>query len=135
MGDESFAYFDDASKSTHYVSPQKVPGECSFHDQSRCHAKCPTRGQCVWKERGYIWGVQGFLDEHDAIPLSLSISPWASEPYTRGGAKPIEITGTLTATGLQTGSKYDIYRWNSAETAFVYDDTHKVKTFTATSDN
>ena len=64
--------------------------------------------------------------------MSLSISPFASEPYTRGGEKPIEITGTLTASGLKAGSKYDIYRWDSAEAAFVYKDSNKIETFTAT---
>merc|ERR1711920_427376 len=91
-------------------------------------------GQCVWKQRGYIWAIQDFLDEHDAVPLSLSISPWASEPYTRGGEKPIEITGTLTVSGLKTGTMYDIYRWNGSEEAFVYKKKNIIMFFTATSD-
>lgn len=134
--DDVFAYYDDASKTTHYVTPRKVPGDCSFGTGGHCRARCRTGlfGQCVWKERGYMWGIQGFADEHDAVPLSLSISPWASEPYTRGGAKPIEITGTLTATALRTGSKYDVYRWNSAEEAFYYNETNKIASFTASSD-
>merc|ERR1712023_76375 len=115
--DDVFAYFDDASRTTHYATPQNVPGDCSFGTRKTCRASCPTGifGQCVWRQRGLIWAIQDFLDKHDSVPLSLSISPWASEPYTRGGAKPIEITGTLTATGLKAGAQYDIYRWSTAE--------------------
>lgn len=71
-------------------------------------------------------------DEQDHVPVSLAISPFASEPYTRGGEKPIDITGTLTASDLKAGSEYDIYRWGSAEDAFVYKDENKIATFTAT---
>eukprot|EP00931_Biecheleriopsis_adriatica_P006721 TRINITY_DN108085_c0_g1_i1.p1 TRINITY_DN108085_c0_g1~~TRINITY_DN108085_c0_g1_i1.p1 ORF type:complete len:384 (+),score=50.81 TRINITY_DN108085_c0_g1_i1:61-1152(+) len=133
--DDIFAYFDDASKQTFYATASKVAGTCNFGDHKTCRASCPTglfgMGQCVWKQRGYIYAIQDFADEHDAVPASLSISPFASEPYTRGGEQPIEITATLTAVGLKTGSKYDIYRWDSAEDAFVYNDANKIETFTA----
>lgn len=130
--DDRFAYFDDASKTTYYAAATKVPGECNFgRGQSTCRSSCPTRGQCVWNQRGYIYAILDLKDTHDAVPVSLSIDPYASEPYTRGGAKPIPITGTLTATGLKAGSKYDIYRWDSAEDAFVYNDKNKIETFTA----
>jgi len=133
--DDSFAYFNDADKNTYHAPPTKIPGECNFgRGQKQCRSSCPSRGQCVWNQRGYIYAILDLKDEHDAVPVSLSISPFASEPYTRGGATPIDITGTLTATGLKTGSKYDIYRWDSAEHAFVYNDTNKIKTFTATKD-
>jgi len=134
--DDVFAYFDDAGKATHYVAPGKIPGECKFGSSKTCRSSCKTGpfGQCVWDQRGYIYAIQDFSDEHAAAPLSLSISPFASEPNTREGKKPIEITGTLTATELTTGSKYDIYRWDSAEDAFVYNDANKIETFTATKD-
>merc|ERR1712151_1264215 len=82
--DDVFAYFDDASKTTYYVSPAKVPGKCSFGGRKTCRASCPTGffGQCVWNQRGYLWSLQDLSDEHDSVPLALSISPWASEPYT-----------------------------------------------------
>lgn len=88
-----FAYFDDASKATNYVVQSKVPGECSFGDsnQKHCQHRCKTgfMGQCVWDQHGYIYAILDLEDEHDAVPVSLSISPFASEPYTRGGEKPI----------------------------------------------
>jgi len=134
--DDVFAYFDDASKTTHYVSPKKVPGDCTFGSQAHCRAHCPTGlfGQCVWRQRGYMWSIEDLLDQHESAQLALSISPWASEPYTRGGAKPIEITGTVTAAGLVIGSKYDIYRWDSAEDAFTYNKTSIIHSFTATNE-
>lgn len=134
--DDIFAYFDDASKATNYVAPGKVSGTCDFGNSKTCRASCKAGffGQCVWNQRGYIYAIQDFTDEHDSVPVSLSISPFASEPYTRGGAKPIEITGTLAVSGLKAGSKYDIYRWGSAEDAFVYNDTSKIETFTASKD-
>lgn len=99
--DDVFAYFDDASKSTYYASRSEVSGECKFSGRS-CRASCSTGmfGQCVWDQRGYIYAIQDLADERKAAPASLSISPFASEPYTRGGASPIDITGTLTFSKL-----------------------------------
>jgi len=132
--DDIFAYFDDASKATYYVGPQKIPGTCKFGGGKHCTARCNSgfMGQCVWDQHGYVYAILDLADEHDSVPASLSISPFASEPYTRGGSKPIDITGTLTASELKIGSKYDIYRWNSAQDAFVYTDANKIETFTAT---
>lgn len=134
-----FAYFDDASKATYYAAASKVSGTCDFHSGKSCSARCKTgifgiSGQCVWDQHGYIYAILDLADEREHVPVSLSISPFVSEPYTRGGEKPIEITGTLTATGLKPGSKYDIYRWDSAQDAFIYNDANKIETFTAAKD-
>merc|ERR1719277_1380437 len=40
--DDVFAYFDDASKTTHYATPKNVPGECSFGRRKSCRASCPS---------------------------------------------------------------------------------------------
>lgn len=131
-----FVYFDDASKSNHYAAASKVSGKCNFGSGETCRAKCSTGlfGQCVWDQHGYMYAIQDFADERDAAPVSLSISPYASEPYTRGGDVPIDITGTLTVSSLNTGSTYEIYRWDSAEGAFVYTDANRIETFTAIQD-
>lgn len=136
-----FAYFDDASKSTHYATADEVGGTCSFGSSGTCKAHCSSGlfGQCVWDQHGYIYAIQDFIDERTAgywppVPVSLSISPYASEPYTRGGKAPIDITGTLTISGLVFPAVYEIYRWDSAEDAFVYTDAHKIDTFTAESE-
>lgn len=133
--DDVFVYFDDASKSKHYAAANEVSGECSFGSGAgTCTAHCSTGlfGQCVWDQHGYIYAIQDFTDQRTAAPASLSISPYASEPYIRGGHAPIDITGTLTISSLTSGSSYDIYRWDSAEDAFVYADANKIETFTAT---
>jgi len=129
--DDVFAYFDDASKQTLYQKASQVPGDWSPGTKARCPG---LEHQCVWKQRGYVWSIQGFHDYRaDAVPVSLSISPWASEPYTRGGEKPVDLTGTLTVAGLKKGSTYEIFRWGSPEEAFVYHKSYKIYTFTATS--
>jgi len=135
--DDVFAYFDDSGKSTHYVSADKVSGTCDFSGgQAKCTAQCPGGlfGQCVWDQRGYIYAVTELNDDHEHVPVSLAISPYTSEPDTRDGDKPTGITGTLTISKLAAGSKYDIYRWDSADEAFVYKAANKIETFTATSD-
>lgn len=133
--DDVFVYFDDASKSMHYTTATKVPGECNFGTGAEtCTASCSSGwfGQCVWDQHGYMYAIHDLADDRSAAPVSLSISPYASEPYTRGGYDPIDITGTLTISSLSTGSTYDIYRWDSAEDAFVFTDANKIQTFTAT---
>ena len=70
-----------------------------------------------------------------AVPASLHIDPWKSEPDTRAGARPEALQGTLTARGLTAGRAYIIYRWDSVDKAFTYDDdTYKVGAFTASGD-
>eukprot|EP01063_Lacrimia_lanifica_P034687 TRINITY_DN6473_c0_g1_i2.p2 TRINITY_DN6473_c0_g1~~TRINITY_DN6473_c0_g1_i2.p2 ORF type:complete len:363 (+),score=118.00 TRINITY_DN6473_c0_g1_i2:104-1090(+) len=88
---------------------------------------------CIGYPYGFGWAIKGFTDakEDVAMAASLSISPSRSEPDTRAGQKPAPITGTLTATGLTSGAKYDIYRWDSAATAFTYTDAYKKTSFTA----
>jgi len=51
--DDVFAYFDDSSKTTHYVTANKVPGKCDFGGRSTCRASCPTGllGQCLWDQQ------------------------------------------------------------------------------------
>jgi len=44
------------------------------------------------------------------------------------------LKGTLTATELNVGSAYDIYRWDSVAEALTYSDEYKKTSFTATSD-
>merc|ERR1712226_1619586 len=65
-----FAYFDDASKATHYVVQSKVPGTCNFgaSNQKHCHHHCKTglMGQCVWDQRGYIYAIHDLADEREA---------------------------------------------------------------------
>merc|ERR1712113_125483 len=73
----------------------------------------------------------GFLDDTDALPLSLAVQPFNKEPNVRTGSSPEPLTGTVTVESLTSESKYAIYRWDSVETAFDYSKPHSVHRFTA----
>lgn len=60
------------------------------------------------------------MDRRPGVPLHLAVQPWRSEPDTREGEEPVHLSGTLTASGLQPGGTYTIYRWDSVEEAFDY---------------
>merc|ERR1711920_728811 len=83
---------------------------------------------------GFGWAIQGFLDDKDGLPLSLTIDKWQREPDTRSGETPTQLTGTVTVTGLKSGTKYAIYRWDSVAQAFDYKNAHSVHRFTASKD-
>ena len=79
------------------------------------------------------YAVKGFKDgRDDALPASLHVDPWKSEPDTRSGEKPTPLKGTLTITGTQAGQEYDIYRWDNSKDAFTYHPDFKHSTFKAT---
>lgn len=133
--DDVVVHYTDADQNTYYRAFSTLGGEWSGEGKScSCQARDYNAYPCISKDYAYGWALQGFLDEQDGLPLSLSIDPSAQEPDTRTGSKPNQITGTVTATGLTSGSKYAIYRWNSVKDAFTYSDDHKISTFTATSD-
>ena len=86
---------------------------------------------------GFGWAAKGFTPDvkgDRAVPASLRINPWKSEPDTRSGEQPEALQGTLTATGLTVGATYDVFRWDSVGKAFTYNDEYKKTSFTATSD-
>merc|ERR1711957_1000835 len=71
------------------------------------------KGQCQSGSRYCIgpissgWAVQGFQDDVEALPLSLSINPSQREPDIAEHEQPNQITGTLTVEGLSAGDTYD----------------------------
>lgn len=133
--DDVLVHFDDNSKTTIYKPFKTLSGDWSGKGH---RSQCQSGSRYCIGPYAYGWAVQGFLDDREGLPLSLSINPWQSEPNVaptkQTPAKPTQITGTLTAEGLTAGAKYDIYRWDSAEDAFTYKDSYKITTFTATSD-
>lgn len=132
--DDVVVHYNDAGTTTYYKTFESLPGNWSgkVGDPGRCQKRADIHRQCIGPY-SFGWAVQGFLDEKEGLPLSLSIQPWKSEPDTRTGSRPNMIRGTLTAEGLTAGTKYDIYRWNSVKEAFTYSDDHKISTFTAKS--
>jgi len=100
-------------------------------------ANCGAYSYGIGNPYGFGWAIKGFTtdDKQDlAMPASLHIKPWLREPDTRSGSKPGALSGTLTATGLTAGTKYEVYRWDTSTEAFTYRDDYKKTTFTAASD-
>jgi hypothetical protein len=129
--DDVAVHFTDGSTKTIYKTFGSLSGDWAGDGHN---AECQTGSRYCIGPYAHGWAVKGFLDEQEALPLSLTIDPWEKEPDLVKGEKPIQITGTLLAEGLTAGSNYDIYRWDSADDAFTYDDTYKIKSFTASSD-
>jgi len=129
--DDVAVHYDDVSTTTLYTTFGSLPGNWSGEGDSRAH--CSQSRYCIGPY-SYGWALHGFLDQREGWPLSLSINPWLKEPESREGGKPVNITGTLTATGLTQGSTYEIYRWGTTEEAFTYSGRYKIITFTATDD-
>jgi len=133
--DDVLVHFDDNSKSTIYKPFKTLAGDWAGPGHA---SQCQSGSRYCIGPHAYGWAVQGFLDEREALPLSLSIDPWQKEPDVAPSklfpAKPNKITGTLTAEGLTAETKYDIYRWDSAEDAFTYEEAYKIATFTASDD-
>jgi len=128
--DDVVVHYDDNGYDTIYKPIRELSGTWSAGSRSRC-----SGGSYCIGPYSYGWAMHGFLDEQEGMPLSLSIDPWESEPNTRAGQKPIELTGTLTASGLTSGSQYHIYRWDTVAEAFTYSDKYKMATFTASKDS
>jgi len=133
--DDVVVHYNDAGTDTFYKNFSMLPGNWSGKkgDPAVCQKVPGVDGQCTGP---YAYGcaVLGFEDEKETLPLSLSLDPWQSEPDTRTGSKPNEITGKLSIKGLTTGTTYDIYRWNDVKEAFTYTDNYKIKTFEASGD-
>jgi len=93
---------------------------------------------CIGNPYGFGWAMKGFTpDMHQALamPASLHINPWKSEPDTRSGQQPESLKGTLTVTGLSAGMTYAIYRWDTTAEAFAdYSDQYKRTSFIADKD-
>lgn len=131
--DDVVVHYTDADKNTYYRTMKSLPGEWSEANPTpKCQVDDYSGCPCINKERGYGWAIEGFVDAQEAMPLSLTVDNFGGEPSPRSGGKAIQMTGTLTATGLTKGTEYAIYRFNSVDEAFVYSDDKKITTFTAT---
>jgi len=129
--DDVVVHFDDNSMNMIYKPFNTLAGDWAGSGQ---------KGQCQSGSRYCIgpissgWAVQGFQDDVEALPLSLSINPSQREPDIAEHEQPNQITGTLTVEGLSAGETYDIYRWDNAEEAFTYNDSYKITSFEAAAD-
>ena len=125
--DDIIVHLTDAGVNTVHRPFNSLGGKLGFGGRAECgmYSYC----MCSW---AFGWAVKGFADNTEgAAPASLKVQPWMSEPDIRAGKKPTQLKGTLTATGLTAGTKYDIYRWDSVSDAFTYSDTFKKTSFQA----
>jgi hypothetical protein len=71
-----------------------------------------TQGGCIPQDVDYGIAVTGIVDpQHVTLPVSLSV-PSNSEPNVSTGAAPVQITGTVTVSGLQPGTSYALLRYD-----------------------
>ncbi|GMH55415.1 hypothetical protein TrVE_jg10710 [Triparma verrucosa] len=130
--DDVVLHYTDGGINTVHRTLSSLPGEWGGEGEK---ADCGDYSYCIGNPYGFGWAVKGFADGGVASsPASLKVDPWMSEPDTRSGEAPEDLKGTLTATELEEGATYDIYRWDSVKEAFTFDDEYKKTTFTATSD-
>jgi len=131
--DDKVVHYTDAGTSTVYRTMSSLP--CKWAGEGHS-ADCGWHKYGLGNPWGFGWAVKGLADERaaDAVPAYLHVQPWKSEPDTRSGAQPEALKGTLTATGLEKGAAYDVYRWNNSTTAFTYAAAFKRASFTATGD-
>ena len=133
--DDTVVHYTDSGTSTVYRKISTLPCEWSKVGDK---AKCGLYSYGLGNPYGFGWAAKGFTpDVKSAIaaPASLHVDPWKKEPDTRSGETPEALQGTLTATELEAGVAYDVYRWDSVGEAFSYRDAYKKASFTATSDS
>jgi hypothetical protein len=71
-----------------------------------------TQGGCIPQNVDYGIAVTGVVDpQHVTLPVSLSV-PSSSEPNVSQGASPVQMTGTVTVTGLSSGVTYSLFRYD-----------------------
>jgi hypothetical protein len=68
---------------------------------------------CFDRSVTYGLAVTGLNVTGTTFPLSLSTLGSVSEPDVRMGQSPSNLRGTVTVTGLTTGSNYILYRYGS----------------------
>ena len=131
--DDVVVHFTDGGVNTVHRPISTLPGKWAGPGHS---AHCGFRHQyCIGFPYGFGWAMKGFAKDpkqSSAMPASLRIDPWKSEPDTRSGEQPEALKGTLTVTELTAGATYDVYRWDSVAEAFTYSDKYKRTSFTAT---
>ena len=133
--DDTVVHYTDGGTNTVYRKISTLPGKWAGPGKP---GECGLYRYCIGNPYGFGWAIKGFTpdDKQDvAMPALLRINPWQREPDTRRGEKPEALQGTLTVTGLSTGSHYEIYRWDSVQPAFEdYSEQYRRTSFTATKD-
>merc|ERR1712151_185652 len=128
--DDYIVHYTDHSVYPYYRSMKSLIG--SYNGRSDCPSTSgDSQYVCLNPKYGYGWALQGFEDEKEGLPVSLTVDQWESEPDTREHESPTQLTGTLHIEGMTAGQKYAVYRWDSVEAAFDYSRPTSVHHFTA----
>lgn len=128
--DDYIVHYTDHSVYPYYRSMKSLIG--SYNGRSGCPSTSgDSQYVCLNPKYGYGWALQGFEDEKEGLPVSLTVDQWQSEPDTREHERPTQLTGTLKIEGLMAGQHYAVYRWDSVEAAFDYSRPTSVHQFTA----
>ena len=129
--DDVILHYTDGGVNTVHRTMSTLSGEWAGPGEK---ADCGDYSYCIGNPWGFGWAVKGFADKVDAAPASLKVDPWMKEPDTRSGEDPDAMQGTLTATELEVGESYDIYRWDSVKDALTFTEEFVKTTFKATKD-
>jgi len=128
--DDYVAHSTDADSFTYYRTFDSLPANVDARNNSLCGEKY-LGYPCIYVRWGFGWAITGVSDTMPGLPLSLHVDS-ISEPNYPLGAKPANFHGTIVVTGLEKGKQYDIFRWDSAETAYDYAKANISTTFSAT---
>ena len=116
--DDVIAHFSDQDLQTYYRRLNFLNDTLAM--EGNCAAAVPGFGHnemfpCFPTDVTYGLAVTGLNVSGTTLPVRLSTSGAAGEPNTRSGFPPVPLTGTVTVSGLTSGSKYVLYRYNGTD--------------------
>ena len=122
----------DADPFVYYRRFDSLVAGVSSQNVSQCPQGDYLGYPCIYNVWGFGWAITGVKDTRTTgLRISLAMDS-SQEPDVIRGAKPSQMTGTVTVEGLTTGSNYEMWRWDSVESAFDYTNATKTVPFTPT---
>jgi hypothetical protein len=135
--DDYIVHGTDASTQTYYRRFDSLVADVNADNSSLCRGAY-LGYPCIYKNYGFGFAIKGPLDNQtssNVVNIALSVGR-TDEPDTRAGRKAVPLMGSLLATELTVGTTYEIWRWNSTDTAYDYAMKEAVvHHFTATQSN
>jgi len=128
--DDYIAHSTDADTFTYYRTFDSLPADVDKKNNSLCGAQY-LGYPCIYVRWGFGWAITGVSDPAEGFPLSLHVDS-VSEPNVPLGQQPANFYGTVVVTGVEPGTLYDIFRWDSVATAYDYGKATFATTFNAT---
>merc|ERR1719469_1056268 len=98
--DDVIVHYNDNNPFTYYRSMSSLPGK--YGHQSRCPgASVFGSSMCLHPLYVFGWAIQGFEDQIEGLPISLTVDKSLTEPDIRQHEPPTDLVGTLAIEGLQ----------------------------------